>query len=310
MKQKIYLLTKQFWNWFSSSFLPNKNDNTNQIITKIIYLASLVLIIAFFLFVVIYFACTGGQKESPTQNKQTFSAHSTDNDTAKELKYLKKKNADFRCWIEIEDTDISSPVYQAKDNDYYKTHNQFKRKNKIGALHFDCTDDLNGNDQNIIIYGKNEPELFEDLEKYSSISYFQEHPIIELSTPEKTTNYIILGAFIINSKAEDDNGYVFDFKKSNFDFSTVYYNWYTELTQRFLYTCHIPVDNKDSFLTLVTESDEFEDAQFVLIARKIRSDEIISRLTAIKNENPRYPQKYYDVKGIISPFNKEENHVS
>ena len=122
-----------------------------------------------------------------------------------------------------------------------------------------------------------------------------------------TEKYVIFATFIINSKREDDNNYIFDYKKSNFEDSDAFTLWYNELRQRSLYLPTIPVTNEDSFLTLVTDSVEFKGAKLVVMARKIKDEETIDVSNTIVNKKPRYPSIYYTLKEIKNPFDTKES---
>lgn len=312
MKQKNTINMRKLKVSFCNSVLPTKRDNLSQMILKIIYLLALILIISFFFFVAIYFSSINAEQSLFSANKKIFAeySHGNDTDTQKALNYFKKQNGDFMGWITIENTDLSAPIYQTEDNKFYKNHNQLKNKSKSGALFFDCKDTFSEKDKNLIIYGKNEKHLFSCLQNYKSKYYYLENPIIKISTFDSTDNYVIFAAFIINSKKDDDNGYIFNYKKSSFKSLEQFDDWYDEITERSLYTTNISVSINDSFITLVTDSVEFNGAKLVIMARKLESSEKNIYLTANVNKIPRYPQIYYDIKGIKNPFNKESNYVS
>lgn len=312
MKQKIKTDMLKLKDSFCKCVLPTKQDNLSQIILKIIYLLALILIITFFVFVAVYFSNINAEQSLLSNNKKILAEYSESNNGGlkKALNYFKKQNSDFSGWITIENTDLSAPIYQTEDNKFYKTHNQLKNENKSGTLFFDCNDTFSEKDKNLIIYGKNERQLFSCLQNYKSKYYYLENPIIKLSTFDSTDNYVIFAAFIINSKKEDDNGYIFNYKKSSFKSSEQFDDWYNEITERSLYTTNISVSMDDSFITLVTDSAEFYGAKLVIMARKLESSEKSIYLTANVNKIPRYPQIYYDTKGIKNPFNKENNYVS
>ena len=49
------------------------------------------------------------------------------------IKELEKENHEVIGWVEIEETNISYPVFQTYNNDYYVTYNYKGKKSKDGA---------------------------------------------------------------------------------------------------------------------------------------------------------------------------------
>lgn len=306
-----------FWNSFYNSYFPTKKDNLNRIVLKSIFLISIVLLIFFFVFFTSYFNIINAEESLYLENKQVFEQFtlSDSQNCEKALKYFKKQNSDLKGWISIENTSLSSPVYQTKDNKFYLTHNQLKAKSSSGTLFFDCNDSVTAEttDKNFVIYGKSpkSDHLFSVLKNYKSLYFYKQNPYISLSTFEGTQTYVIFATFIINSNSFDDNNYIFDYKRSNFDDENSYVFWIDELKQRSLYSPEIPVTANDHLLTLVTDSVEFKDAKLVVMARKVYENENFDFSKTKINKTPRYPDIYYLMRGIKNPFNiKEEDYVS
>lgn len=69
------------------------------------------------------------------------------------LEELRKQNDEIIGWLEIKGTNINYPVCQAKDNDYYLTHNHKKENASSGSLFLDKDFDLNKPSTNYLIYG-------------------------------------------------------------------------------------------------------------------------------------------------------------
>jgi sortase B len=299
---------KNIWESFYDSYIPTKRDNLTQIILKSTFLLIIVLLIFLFVFVASYFTAISAEQNMFLENKQVFQQLSSGNQKnyVNALKYFKKQNSDLKGWISIKNTSLASPVYQAKDNKFYLNHNQLKEKSSFGALFFDYKDSVVTEtiDKNFVIYG-NSPksdQLFSCLKNYKSLYFYKKNPYISLSTMQGTEKYVIFATFIINSDRKDDGNYIFDYKRSNFEDSDSFTLWYNELRQRSLYLPTVNVTNEDSFLTLVTDSVEFEGAKLVVMARKVSLDETIDISKTVINKKPRYPSIYYNIKKIKNPF--------
>ena len=81
---------------------------------------------------------------------------------------LAQKNPDSLAWIRILDTNISYPIVQTTDNDFYLTHNIEKQKNGAGWIYADYRNNFESLDKNIIIYGHNRRNgtMFSNLQYY------------------------------------------------------------------------------------------------------------------------------------------------
>ena len=102
----------------------------------------------------------------------------------------------------------------------------------------------------------------------------------------------------IMERLEQDNGYVFPY---NFiDCSDQKFAEYiVELEKRSFYDTGVDLAVTDKILTLSTCCYDFEDARLVVVARQRREGESVAVDTskAYKNNDPKYPQAWYDAYG-------------
>lgn len=110
---------------------------------------------------------------------------------------LKAINEEVVAWIEIPDTDISYPVVQGSDNSYYLNHTFKKQYNYAGAIFVDANASKGFEDQNTFIYGHNVKHgtMFAELANFKDATFFEEHPIIYLYTPEKTYHAEVISMY-------------------------------------------------------------------------------------------------------------------
>ncbi len=101
---------------------------------------------------------------------------------------LQARNADIVAWLYCENTAISYPVTQCRDNTYYLTHNAYKEQDDAGSLFFDCRNNLDSAGENLLLYGHRmkDDSMFGVLFQYTKEAYYLEHPVMYLLTPEKT----------------------------------------------------------------------------------------------------------------------------
>ena len=99
---------------------------------------------------------------------------------------LQERNPDICGWIIIPDTDISYPIVQGTDNEFYLTHTFLKAENYAGAIFMDYQADRTFKDFNTFIYGHNVKHgtMFAELENFKDASFYEAHPYIYLFTPD------------------------------------------------------------------------------------------------------------------------------
>ncbi|MGN1117887.1 MAG: class B sortase, partial [Acutalibacteraceae bacterium] len=118
----------------------------------------------------------------------------------------------------------------------------------------------------------------------------------------------VIAAFIINTKASDDNGYIFNYIFTKMESDEEFMTYIKFLKERSLYDTGVDILPSDKILTLSTCTKDFDDARFVVVARLIRPGETEDVNTSIAkvNESPRYPQAYYDKKKKKNPYEDAE----
>lgn len=217
---------------------------------------------------------------------------------------LYKVNDHIIGWVEIPDTNVKYPVVKYTDNEYYLTHDFKKGSSKHGTPFVDYRTSIKYPSDNILIYGHNmkDNQMFGDLLKYRDLAFYQQHPTINFDSVYKTNTYKILGVFISNIKPED--GPVFDYHNFIDSPSQKEFDKYiTEVKNRSLIDTGVDVAYGDELITLSTCTYEFEDARFVVVARKVREGETptVDTATAKMAANPLMPDVWYRLYGGTKP---------
>lgn len=225
-----------------------------------------------------------------------------------QLKYAKlyAENQDFVGYLSAEGVNLSLPIVQAQDDEEYMQKNFYGAKTKYGCPFVTHVNNISPLDTNTVIFGHhmNNGTVFGTLDAYKSIDGFRKAPVITFNTLSEDYQWKIIAAFITNAYEEDDNGYVFKYYFTTLSTPERYASYLSELSQRSLYDTGVDVLPTDKILTLSTCSHEFENARFVVVARLVRKGEspTVDVSRASVNENPRYPQAYYDKKNKTNPY--------
>ena len=216
-------------------------------------------------------------------------------------------NSDLAGWISIPALEINLPVVKGADNSYYLRRNIYKKRTDYGVPFFDYRiSDLKNLPRNTVVYGHNmrhDDLIFGMIENYREISGFKSAPVIECNTIYGDQLWFVYAVFITNSRASDDNGYLFPY---NFiDVSDAKFAEYImEIDKRKLYTTGVDINPTDKILTLSTCCYDFDEARLVVVARMRRAGESSSVNTsnAMENPNPKYPQAWYDANKKTNPY--------
>ena len=187
-----------------------------------------------------------------------------------QLEELQKENQEIIGWLEIEGTNINSPVLQTDNNDFYLTHNYKKEKASTGSLFLDKDFDWNKPSTNYLIYGhRNKQGLaFEDLMKYTKEDFYKEHQEIKFTTTKEDTSYEIISAFYSRVYYKNEKDVFRYYYFINAENEEEYNNFVNNAKKVSLYDTGVNAEYGEQLLTLSTCSYHIEDGRFVIVAKK------------------------------------------
>ena len=217
-------------------------------------------------------------------------------------------NDDLAGWISIPGFEINLPIVQGNDNSYYLKKDVYGKYTRYGVPFFDYRmTDLQNLHRNTVVYGHNmryDDLIFGMLENYRGIEDgFARAPVIECNTIYGDHTWFVYAAFLTNSKESDDNGYVLPYNFIDIG-EQKFEEYIDEIDKRKFYTTGIDIAPTDKILTLSTCAYDFDDARLVVIARERREGESINIdvSKAYYNQNPKYPQAWYDINKKTNPY--------
>lgn len=173
---------------------------------------------------------------------------------------LLEKNQDIVGWLYSEDTPINLPVVQSADNNYYLRRLLDGTWNSSGTLFADYRNAGDFSDNNTIIYGHNmkSKQMFGTLSYYKEQSYFNEHPVMWLLTPDGNYKIELVAGYVTPTTSD-----VYSFDQSEEEvFAMV-----QQAIKSSTFHSDVVVNQGDRFLTLSTCSYEYDNARYVLIGR-------------------------------------------
>ena len=189
-----------------------------------------------------------------------------------QVEELKKENQDIVGWVEIEGTNISYPVLQGTDNEYYMKHNYKKENSKDGSIFLDKNYDWNIPSGNLLLYGHNNKDgtMFQNLLKYKEESFYKEHPIIRFTTINDDCQYEIISAFLSRVYYEDEQNVFRYYYFVNAENEQEYNDFVNNAKKSSIYDTGITAEYGEQLLTLSTCEYSQEDGRFVVVAKKLR----------------------------------------
>lgn len=219
----------------------------------------------------------GSTTLASTSGTQGVTIHYTEDEGEVELKVLEEyetlynKNKRLVGWLKIEDTNIDYPVLQTTDNVYYLDHNFEQEYDRNGSLFLDAECDIVHRNTNLIIYGHHmrSGKMFGNLNKYSSESYYKEHPTIQFDTIYEKGTYQVM--YVFRSRIYNEDEIVFKYYQF---FDAVSEKEFTsnmqEMAALSLYDTGVTASFGDELLTLSTCDNSETDGRFVVVAKRIQ----------------------------------------
>lgn len=117
-----------------------------------------------------------------------------------DLASLQDVNGDVLGWIQIPDMEISYPLVQGTDNDYYLHNTWQKKSSSVGAIFADYRNSRDLRDFNTVIYGHNmkNNSMFGQLDQFRDEVFLKEHPYVYLVDGDGSRKYQIFAAYEVS----------------------------------------------------------------------------------------------------------------
>ncbi len=186
----------------------------------------------------------------------------TDEQIMKAVGELKEQNKDTVGWIVFDNMDLSYPIMQGTDNDYYLTHTFSGETNSAGSIFMETENASDFEDYHTIIYGHNMRNLsmFGKLKKYKTEEdFYEEHQYFTIYTQDEVYRYQIFAYYDI---PETDIIYTIGFLPD-----AEFKDFIDTMKRRSYYDTGVEVTEEDKIITLSTCSNEGN--RFVINAKRM-----------------------------------------
>lgn len=179
---------------------------------------------------------------------------------------LLDENADCIGWLKIDGINISYPVVQGKDNEFYLHHDFQKNYAICGTLMLDFRNDIDAGQEHLIIYGHQmkDGSMFKQLNGYKIEEFYHEHKGITLYLKNQKYQYEVAAVYVTN--VAQSGGY-YDYlhketRKQQMDYLQ-------QMAAYQLYPTEVTVREDDELLSLSTCEYSSTNGRLIVLARRI-----------------------------------------
>ncbi|MEG2407058.1 MAG: class B sortase, partial [Clostridiales bacterium] len=154
---------------------------------------------------------------------------------------------------------LDYPIVRGGDNNYYLSHLFDGTKNKLGSIFMDYRNNPEFQDKNTVIYGHHMKNgaMFSTLMDYKDQEFLNDHPRIEIDTPNGPLTMKIFSGFIVNTTEFE--------AKCQFANNVEFMEYINKAIAQSCFETRVNVKPTDKIVTLYTCSYEYDGARFVLM---------------------------------------------
>ncbi len=163
---------------------------------------------------------------------------------------LKQQYPDVIGWLKMDDLDISYPIVQATNNDYYLYRDATDAPSIDGAIFLDYRNNSFSDDLHSLVYGHNmlDGSMFGTLKKYTDEQFYRDGKgTFSIYTPTGAYQYKIFAVQIVDG---NDGAYTVGYKTA-----AVYDAFVRSLKEGSMYDTDVELKSLDHVVTLSTCTD-------------------------------------------------------
>lgn len=113
-----------------------------------------------------------------------------------DLDSLHRINPDIYAWLDIPGTDISFPILQSAEDEYfYLSHNESKEADDGGCIYTEYFNRKDFSDPNTVIYGRNVDGRFALLHQFQDRDFFDANRTLNIYLKDRVLRYQIFAAY-------------------------------------------------------------------------------------------------------------------
>lgn len=177
---------------------------------------------------------------------------------------LKKECPGIVAWIDVYGIDISYPVMQGKDNEFYLHHASTGETAACGSIFLNSTSRPDFSDQNSVVFGHymKSRTMFGKLGWFAKWDAYEKSPYIRVYTPERNILYQIVSAYEV--KVSDGVPGTYDIEKKEEKEYVAWFKKQLSLSEKEMKPC-----GTANMLTLSTCTGNGHSYRMIVQAAKI-----------------------------------------
>lgn len=205
------------------------------------------------------FAGSGVEKDSEAEAEELLTAEEMG--ILEKIGELHEENPNVIGWIKFDNLELSYPIMQGEDNDYYLNHTFSGEENAAGSIFMEAANTSDFNDSHTILYGHNmkNQSMFGVLKSYKTEDFYPGNEYFTIYTLDSVYRYEIFAYYDISMYGE-----IYQIK---FGTEAEFQQILDNMCRRSYYDTKIKPESTDKVMTLSTCSTKGN--RFVINARRM-----------------------------------------
>lgn len=174
---------------------------------------------------------------------------------------LHEENSHVVGWIRFDNLELSYPIMQGEENEYYLSYTFSGEKNSAGSIFMEAANTPDFEDSHTIIYGHNmkNGSMFGVLKSYKTQDFYPENEYFTIYTLDKVYRYKIFAYYDVSMYSE-----IYDI---GFTQGEKFQQILDNMCRRSYYDTQVEVESSDKIVTLSTCSTKGN--RFVMHAKRV-----------------------------------------
>lgn len=202
-------------------------------------------------------------------------------------------NQDIVGWVTVDSTVIDYPVlHSSTDDPEHYLYRTYKDEYSIyGSIFLEAGCEITGDIQVLYGHSMNDGSMFRSLVSFDDPAVVAASPVIEYDTTEEASQWRIVSVFKTNT--DPSQGEIFSYVRSGFTSVEEKREYLYQVMQRSAVDTGVTVNENDDLLLLSTCSYEFDGFRTVVVARRVRDGETVTKINVTSAEHTLYPDCWY-----------------
>ena len=167
------------------------------------------------------------------------------------------------AWILSEGTPINYPIMHGTDNDFFLSHLPDGKKQKAGSIFLDYRNKPDYSDKSIVIYGHymRTREMFGSFGGYREQSYYEDHPVMYIFTPERDFAVMLFSAYLLDSAVE--------VPPMTFKDDDAFLKHVENIKKRSFFKTGVEISPGDQIVSMASCAYDFANARIILVGKLV-----------------------------------------